>query len=201
MTFLKFLTTKIFFKQILYAIAFLIVFSFITLWWLKSTTNNGQQIEVPELAKLTLDQVEDVLDNADLRYEILDSANYNPEYPKYSVIEQIPKAGKYVKEERKIYLTLNPSGYVKIKVPNVLNKTLRQAEPTLLAMGFTIGKISKIPHQSDQVQQLRYKGQTLTPGTELSKTATIDIIIGDGSLNRAQEINEEDNTQEQDDAN
>ncbi len=186
MSFLKFVLSKAFLKQLLFAILALIVLSFLIMWWLKGTTNHGQRIEVPNLATLSLDKVEDALDEADLRYEILDSANYNPDYPKYSVIEQIPKAGKFVKENRKIYLTLNPSGYRKIKVPNVLGKTLRQAEPTLLAMGFQIGEISKRPHISDQVLEMRYAGDRLEPEYELQKTSVIDLIVGDGSLNRIQ---------------
>jgi beta-lactam-binding protein with PASTA domain len=190
MTFLKFLTTKAFLKQLLFAVLALIILSFLVLWWLRSTTNHGDTIEVPNLAKLSLDKVENILDDNDLRYEILDSANYNPEYPKYSVIEQIPKAGKFVKEDRKIYLTLNPSGYRKIKVPDVTSKTERQAVPTLLASGFEIGKISTRPHISDQVLEMRYNGVKLEPGTELQKTSKIDLIVGDGSRNRVQEFND-----------
>lgn len=191
MTFLKFLTTKAFVKQLLFAILAIIILCFLVLWWLRSTTNHGDTIEVPSLAKLSLDKVEDILDDNDLRYEILDSANYNPDYPKYSVIEQIPKAGKFVKEDRKIYLTLNPSGYRKIKVPDVTSKTERQAVPTLLASGFEIGKISTRPHISDQVLEMRYNGTKLEPGTELQKTSKIDLIIGDGSRNRVQEFNDD----------
>ncbi|HBY68387.1 MAG TPA: serine/threonine protein kinase [Flavobacteriaceae bacterium] len=190
MTFFRFLFTKVFLKQLLLAILALVVLSFLVMWWLKGTTNHGQKIEVPSLSKLSLDLVEDKLDEMDLRYEILDSANYNPDFPKYSVIEQIPKAGKFVKEDRKIYLYLNPSGYRKIQVPNVIGRTRRQAEPTLLAMGFEIGKISYRPDISDQVKELRYKGEKLEPGTENEKTAVIDLIVGDESLNRVQEEND-----------
>ena len=186
MTFIKFLTTKAFLKQLLLAVVALIILCFLVLWWLRSTTNHGQQIEVPSLAKLSLDKVEDVLDEQDLNYEILDSANYNPDFPKYSVIEQIPKAGKYVKEDRKIYLYLNPSGYRRIKIPNILSKTERQAVPTLLASGFQIGKISKRPHISDQVLEMRYNGVKIEVGDELQKTSKIDLIVGDGSKNRVQ---------------
>ena len=191
MTFFRFLFTKAFLKQLLLAVLALVVLSFLVMWWLKATTNHGQKIEVPSLSKLSLDLVEDKLDELDLRYEILDSANYNPDFPKYSVIEQIPKAGKYVKEDRKIYLYLNPSGYRKIQVPDVIGRTRRQAEPTLLAMGFEIGKISYRPDISDQVKELRYKGEKLEPGTEIQKTAVIDLIVGDESLNRVQELNDE----------
>jgi beta-lactam-binding protein with PASTA domain len=187
MTFFQFLFTKEFLKQLLLALLVLVVLSFVIMWWLRATTNHGQKIEVPNLAKLSLDKVEETLDELDLTYEILDSANYNPEYPKFSVIEQIPKAGKNVKEDRKIYLYLNPSGYRKVEIPNVVGRTRRQAEPTLLAMGFEIGKISYRPHISDQVLELRHQGKKLEPGDELQKTSVIDLIVGDESYNRVQE--------------
>jgi len=192
MSFLKFLFTKAFLKQLLYAVLAMIVLSFLMLWWLRSTTNHGQQIEVPDLAKMDLMKAEDKLYELDLRYEVLDSANYNPEYPKYSVIEQIPKTGSFVKENRKIYLTLNPSGYRKIVIPPVVGKTKRQAEPTLKAIGFNIGKISTRRYiAKDEVLELRHKGSKVEPGDELPKTAVIDLIIGDGSGSLRQQENEE----------
>ncbi len=187
MTFFQFIFSKAFVKQLLLAILALVVLSFLLLWWLGFTTNHNQKIEVPNLSKMSLDKVEEMLDDMDLRYEILDSANYNPDYPKFSVIDQIPKAGKFVKEDRKIYITLNPSGYRKIVVPDILGRTRRQAEPTLLAMGFIIGKVSFRPHISDQVLELRYNGERLDPGTELQKTSIIDLIVGDGSENMLRE--------------
>lgn len=182
MSFFKFLFTKFFLRQLLYAGLVLIVVSFLILWWLRISTNHGQQIEVPDLAKFSLDSVEEILNDNNLRYEILDSANYNPDFPKYSVIDQIPKAGKFVKEDRKIYLYLNPSGYRKVVVPPVEGKTKRQAEPTLLAMGFKVGRITYRPYiAKDEVLELRYKGEKLEPGTELQITSVIDLVLGDGS--------------------
>ncbi|MBK5213877.1 MAG: PASTA domain-containing protein [Flavobacteriaceae bacterium] len=186
MTFFQFVFSKAFLKQLLLAIVALLILAFLILWWLRISTNHNERIEVPNLAKMSLDKVEEKLDEMDLRYEILDSANYNPDFPKYSVIEQIPKPGKFVKEDRKLYLTLNPSGYRKIEVPDVLGRTRRQAEPTLLAMGFKIGKISYRPHISDNVLEMRYKGEKLDPGTPLQKTSIIDLIVGDESQNRIQ---------------
>jgi beta-lactam-binding protein with PASTA domain len=194
MTFFQFVFSKAFLKQLLLAIVALLVLAFLILWWLRISTNHNETVEVPNLAKLSLDKVEETLDEMDLRYEILDSANYNPDYPKYSVIEQIPKPGKFVKEDRKLYLTLNPSGYRKIEVPDVLGRTRRQAEPTLLAMGFKIGKISYRPHISDNVLEMRYKGEKLEVGTPLQKTSVIDLIVGDESLNRIQ--TEDDSSEE-----
>ncbi len=186
MTFFQFVFTKTFVRQLLLAIVALLVLAFLILWWLRFSTNHNEMIEVPNLAKMSLEKVEEKLDEMDLRYEILDSANYNPDFPKFSVIEQIPKPGKFVKEDRKLYLTLNPSGYGKIEVPDVLGRTRRQVEPTLLAMGFKIGKISYRPHISDNVLEMRYKGEKLDPGTPLQKTSVIDLIVGDQSESRIQ---------------
>jgi beta-lactam-binding protein with PASTA domain len=186
MTFFNFIRSKEFLKQLLYAGLAIVVLVFVLLWWLRSTTNHNQKIEVPNLAKLSIDKVEGVLNELDLRYEVLDSANFNPEYPRFSIIEQIPGPGKYVKEDRKIYLTINPSGYRKVRVPEVLGITARQAKPTLLALGFQVGKLSKRPHISDHVLEMRYKGEILEPGAEIPKTSIVDLIVGDGSKSRVQ---------------
>jgi beta-lactam-binding protein with PASTA domain len=190
MSFIKFLFSKAFLRQLLIALGVLVILVFGMLFWLKSSTNHNQKIRVPSLAKMSLTEAQEKLDEIDLRIEILDSSNYNPEFPKYSVIEQIPKAGEYVKENRKIYLTLNRSGYVFLKIPEVVGKTRRQAEPTLLSMGFKIGKITRKPYIAlDEVLELQYKGKKISPGDELQKTSVIDLVLGDGEgeLKRVEE--------------
>lgn len=183
MSFIKFLFSKTFLIQVVLAIIALVLIGFITVEWLEYSTNHKQRIEVPLLSKLKLDQVDTRLEAMDLRREILDSANYNPEYPPYTVIEQTPRAGKYVKENRKIYLTLNPSGYRKIEIPkNLIRHTRRNVEATLRSLGFEIGSVTYKPDVAkDAVLELRYKGEELEAGTKLMKTSKIDLILGDGS--------------------
>ena len=179
----RFIFSKTFLIQLVLAVIVLVVLVFLTMRWLDYSTNQDERIEVPDLAKMNLNTVEDQLDELDLRFEILDSANFNPDYPKYSVIDQVPEPGKFVKENRKIYLTLNPSGYQKIQIPdNLIRKTRRQVEPTLLSLGFEIGEITYKPDIADDaVLELRHEGQLLEPGDELMKTSVIDMVLGDGS--------------------
>jgi len=196
MSFIKFLFSKTFLRQSLIALGVLVILIFGMLFWLKSSTNHNQKIRVPSLAKMSLTEAQEKLDEIDLRIEILDSSNYNPEFPKYSVIEQIPKAGEYVKENRKIYLTLNRSGYVFLKIPEVVGKTRRQAEPTLVSMGFEIGKITRKPYIAlDEVLELRHNGKRISPGDELQKTSVIDLVLGDGEGGLKNEIETENKEQ------
>ena len=122
------------------------------------------------------------LEDNNLVMQIQDSANFNPKYPKFSVIEQDPSAGEKVKENRKIYLTLNPSGYRKVLVPDLRQRTLRQAKPTLEALGFEVGSLTYIDNiGKDMVLKMSYKGQPISTGTMLPKTSRIDLVLGNGN--------------------
>ena len=181
MGFFKFIFSKVFLKQLLLALLVLVLLVFGLLYWLRASTNHDQRIAVPDLSKMSLGLVEQELENADLNYVVIDSSNYNPDFPTFSVIEQNPAAGKFVKEGRKIYLVLNPSGYRKIEIPELVGRTQRQVEPTLLALGFKIGKIDYRDHiSSDEVLELRHDGKTLKVGDALRKTSVIDLVVGNG---------------------
>lgn len=199
MSFFKFLFSKAFLIQLGLAILALVIVAFLALQWLEFSTNQDQRIEVPDLSKQSLDVVEDRLAELDLRYEILDSANFNPDYPRYAVIEQVPQPGKHVKENRKIYLTLNPSGYRKVAVPDLIRRTRRQVEPTLRSLGFEVGDITEKPDIGTDVLELRHKGRLVEPGDELMKTSVIDLVVGDGSGRyRGEDEDEEDDFEEND---
>lgn len=181
MQIIKFITSKVFLKQLIIAIVAIIVLCFFVLLWLKSYTSHGEFVKVPELKGKTLDVVGIELKDNDLSMVVQDSANYNPRYAKYSVIEQQPIAGALVKENRKIYLVLNPSGYKKVEVPNIIRRTIRQAKPNLEALGFTIGEITFVDDiGKDEVIQIKHKGKRIKAGVMLEKTSKIDLVLGNG---------------------
>lgn len=184
MKLIKFIFSKVFLIQLILALLVIVVFVFGTLKYLDITTNHNETIEVPDLSKFELDIVDKKLEEMNLRREVLDSANFNPDYPPYSVLDQVPKPGKQVKSNRKIYLTLNPSGYIDVEIPkNLIRKTRRQVEPTLIALGFKIGEIIERPDiAKGAVLELRHDGKELKAGDFLPKTSTIDLVVGDGSL-------------------
>ena len=173
--------SKVFFKQIVLAVIAVVVICFAILKWLNVTTNHNEFIIVPNLKGKSLETVKIELRNHKLDFKLQDSANFNPKYPRFSVIEQSPVAGTKVKENRKIYLIINPSGYRKVAVPNIVKRTFRQAKPTLEALEFKVGKITYIDDiGKDVVLDMSYKDKTLKPGTLLPLLSTIDLILGNG---------------------
>ena len=158
MSLIKFLSSKVFFKQLILAVIVLIVLCFLILKWLDYRTNHGSFVTVPDLSGKS--------------------------------VAQYPLAGSQVKEDRKIYLILNPSGYRKVEVPIVVGRTFRQAKPTLEAIGFEVGNISYIDDiGKDEVQSISFEGHEIKAGDLLPMTSKIDMVLGNG--NRVLEDEEE----------
>ncbi|MEE9408650.1 MAG: PASTA domain-containing protein [Polaribacter sp.] len=185
MSIVQFLKSKSFFKQVAIAIVCLLAFIFILKYWLGVSTNHSQKIQVPDLQKLSLDEVQRKLKELNLDFKVIDSASFNPDYPKKSVIEQTPEAGDFVKEKRKIYLTLNPSKYRDVTIPDLNGKTKRQATSHLRSIGFNIGTNPTLVRDigKDVVRGLRYNGKILNHGDKLPLNSIIDMVLGDGRGN------------------
>lgn len=181
--FFNFLKSKTFFIQLGLAVLVLIITVFIVLRYLNSTTNHGEFVEVPDFSKKSVMDMRKSIEEAGLRYEVLDSANYNPDYPRFSIIEQNPTAGSKVKENRKIYFTVNPSGYKKVTVPKIIQVTKRNASSMLKAVGLDVQRVTYVDELGkDMVYQIKFKGKYIKPGDKLPKTSKIELICGNGSI-------------------
>lgn len=125
----------------------------------------------------------EVAENASLRYEVLDSTNYNPDYPRFSILDQNPPAGTKVKENRKIYFTVNPSGYKKVTIPNIIQVTRRNATSMLRAVGLDVQRVTYIDELGkDMVYRMKFKGKYIKPGDKLPKTSKIELECGNGVI-------------------
>ena len=181
MQLLQYFKSKIFIRTLITMLVCVIIGVFLLKLFLNFRTHHDQKIEVPSLAKMSLDDTERTLSNLKLNFVVIDSASFNPNYPPKSVIEQDPEAGDFVKVNRKIYLTLNPSNYRNIAIPDILNKTKRQVETHLKSIGFRIGEYYYIPDLGrNVVRKIQFKGKDLEPGDLIPKNSAIDLVLGDG---------------------
>ncbi len=187
--FFKFLTSKTLLIQLGLALVASIVLVFVLLNWMKNTTNHGEFVEVPDFSKMSVMDMRKAIEVSDLRYEVLDSANYNPDYPRFSIIDQDPKAGNKVKQNRKIYFTVNPSGYKTVTVPNVIQVTQRNAASMLRAVGLDVQRTTYIDQiGKDMVYYIKHKGKQIKPGDKLPKTSKVELICGNGSVGERAQV-------------
>lgn len=181
--FLSFLTSKTFLIQLGLALLVSGVLIFLSMQWLKSTTDHGEFVQVPDLSKKSVTEMRDVLALMDLRYEVVDSANFDPQFPRFSIIEQNPAAGSKVKKNRKIYVTVNPSGYKKVSVPDIIQVTRRNATSMLRAVGLDVDKVTYIDELGkDMVYRIRFEGKYIKPGDKLARTSSVELVCGNGTV-------------------
>lgn len=178
----EFFKSKVFLKQIAIAVVVVLLLLFGLIKWLDVTTKHHQKIEVPDLSRLTLEEVQLVLDELTLRAEIIDSTNYNPDFPPLSVIEQNPEPGDMVKENRRIYLKINRPTYQNIAVPNVLRMPRRNAEATLKAVGFRVGDKPTYVKDiaKDVVRGIYFDGKLIEVDEKLPRNSILNLKLGDG---------------------
>ncbi|MCW5517737.1 PASTA domain-containing protein [Muriicola sp. Z0-33] len=181
--FFNFLKSRAFLINLGLALLAVVILTFGALQWLKSSTNHGEFVEVPDLSKMSVMDMRKIIEEADLRYEVVDSANFNPEYPRFSIIEQNPPAGNKVKQNRKIYVTVNPSGYKKVTVPNIIQVTQRNATSMLRAVGLDVQRVTYIDQLGkDMVYYVKFKGKRINEGDKLPKTSKVELVCGNGSI-------------------
>jgi len=192
--FFNFLKSKTFLIQLGLAAVAVLVLVFVALQWLKSTTNHGEFVEVPDFSKMSVSEMREAVEDAGLRYQVLDSSEYNPDYPRFSILEQNPPAGNKVKSNRKIYFTVNPSGYKKVSVPDIIQVTQRNATSMLRAVGLDVERVTYIDELGkDMVYNMKYKGKYLSPGDRLPKTSKVELICGNGTIPGSAKVQAESN--------
>ena len=105
----------------------LVLIFFLLRWGLDSYTFHDQQIEVPSLIGLDLEETQIVTAEQKLSWQVLDSSEYNYAFGDSKVWDQYPRAGSRVKEGRAIKLTVNPVREPMIQLPDLIEKTIRRA--------------------------------------------------------------------------
>lgn len=181
--FFLFLKSRTFLVNLGLAAAVLIFLGFLAMQWLESSTHHGEFVRVPDLAKMSVPDMRRTLEEAGLRYEVVDSANYDPDFPRFSIKEQDPLAGSQVKVNRKIYVTVNPSGYKKVTIPEIIQVTQRNAASMLRAVGLDIDKVTYIDELGkDMVYHIKFQGKYINPGDKLPKTSRIELVCGNGTI-------------------
>ena len=188
MNFLKFLLTKQFLRHLGLALAIGIVALLVTLIWLRVYTHHGQAIIVPDLAGLTLEEVDDVTAARHLRYEIVDSV-YSSQMPRGTVIKQNPRASSAVKKNRKIFLTLNATNPEMVNMPRLVGLSIRQARLALQNAGLELGKIEYRPDFAENnVLQQKHADSVINEGVDIRKGEVIDLVLGMGVSNELTRI-------------
>lgn len=177
----NFIWSKRFLKQILIIIGVYLLVIFATIWYLKSFTNHGEKITVPNLIGKNIRTVKGQLEGLNLKFEVLDSI-YDPSKLEGTVLFQNPGptslTSVFVKEERTIRLRVSKRSRM-VEMPQLVDKSQRFAESILRNRGFRFKVEYKTTTEADgAVMSQQYNGKEIAAKTKLPIGSTIKIVVG-----------------------
>lgn len=180
MNFFKIIFSKAFIINLLVIVVVAIISFFGIFIYLDSYTKKGEALTVPDFTGYNLQQVRKKCIEMKLNYQVADSV-YKAGVPYFTVLEQNPKPISKVKENRTIYLTISTDKPPKVKLPNILEVSLRRATKMLQTSGIEIGELIYEPYfASNLVLKVKKDGRIIEPGMLIKKGSKVDLVLGDG---------------------
>ena len=148
--------------------------------WLDSYTHHGEAITVPDFSHIKIEELDRFIADKNLKYHIIDSV-FNAKVPAGVVIKQDPEKKSLVKQNRIIYLTVSAKLPPLVKMPSLVDASLRQALALLEAYGLKAGKRE---YRQDAcvncVLEQSIKGKKIEVGKMIPKGSVINLVLGKG---------------------
>ncbi len=194
MKIIKFIFSKFFWINLLLAFAALYGVFYYTMDNLDKYTNHNIKIEVPNLLGIQINDLNDTLEELELRYEIRDSI-YSENHPMGMIIQQDPKPHSdnfpnYIKPNRNLYLTIVKRQEIYKTIPdlmsNVYSKNIGKSKLEIL--GFKVDLEIRNHKDRDKVLEIRFDDQIVKAGRKLLKGSTLKLIYGSGDKGKPIEL-------------
>jgi beta-lactam-binding protein with PASTA domain len=151
--------------------------------YLPGITNHGETVTVPDISGMQLEELDEFLLTRNLRYEISDSS-YSDAHPPLTILKQYPHAGARVKENRKIFISINSVTPPTVPLPDLVDGSLINAEAMLRGNELKRGNIELVRGPFlNLVKEMKYRGHTIEAGTRIPKGSVIDLVVEDGGSN------------------
>lgn len=188
MTLKEFFKSKLFKQNALAAVGISILLIVLTMLFLRIYTDHGDSVAIPDLKGKSSREVSTLLDNLDLRFQIRDSV-YSNEVAPGTVLDQFPKPGMKVKENRTIFITICALTQVKIPMPQLTDISYRQAINLIESSGLIAGNIEYKPSEfPNLVLEQKTEGRRIRVGEMIAKGSVVDLVLGSDSNGETSEV-------------
>lgn len=178
MSFTRFLTSRTFLVNIIVAAVLLAIIIFATMKGLEKYTRHGQSYPVPEFIGMLPTEAKQIAQQQNLKVKVVDSLFLEEAAPG-AVVDQIPRPGHGVKQNRTIFLTINSTQPETVTLPQLTDISFRQAQVLIENSGLQVGNISYRPSEYDNlVLNVQIDSTDIKPGEQLAKGTPVDLIVG-----------------------
>jgi serine/threonine-protein kinase len=131
---------------------------------------------VPSVLNKDINSARNILQNTGLKMEIIDEPFLGGDDNLY-VIRQDPPPGSEVKKNRTVEVEVRETR-ASNQVPNLIGKTVPEAEDILSDLGYNIGNVAYSMHH--QLSKGKIIAQNPNPGESIRGNGTINILVSKG---------------------
>jgi eukaryotic-like serine/threonine-protein kinase len=181
-----FFKSKVFFKNLVAYLAFVLLLFIGLSIFLGSYTRPGQTFDVPDFVgdKVNIQDIDLYLKDIPLQYEVVETV-FRTDLPEGTVFFQQPgptaRTGMQVKKNRSIKLRVSTRSKM-VEMPDLAGKaSLRFAEQKLVNRGLKVTiEYVYIAEGKNQVLEQKFNGKRIEPGTIVPFGAKIVLVVSKG---------------------
>jgi beta-lactam-binding protein with PASTA domain len=178
---LAFFGSRMFLMNLVYGLFALVLFFGGSYLWLDTYTRHNESVAVPNMTGKSLFESMDQLESQGFRVKISDSSTYDPKRKPGLILDQDPLPGTRVKDGRTLYFSITRKTPPEVKMPSLVDNSLRQAEATLHAFGLVRGEVILKPDLAkNAVLEMQVNGKKVDPGFKVDKGTVVDLVVGQG---------------------
>ena len=184
---LDYLTSRTFLKNIGLMLLFVFLIIFSIFQWLKIYTNHGQRLLLENYVDINIDEA--IIDAERNKFQLIvnDSAHIVGK-PGGIILNQNPKGGSFIKENRKIYVTItkyNPDMINLSDLPRLYGEDykMKSTELNSRQLRTVVKEMKYDPLSNSTIMEVWYNGEIIVDqkgkkeGVEIEKGGTLDIVI------------------------
>jgi len=169
---------KWFWKHLLAAFIIAAVLLTGAMIFLNVATKHNQELTVPDLSNLSLEEAREVASAADMVIDVTDSV-YVKRMKRGAVFRQNPMAGSKVKSGRRIALTINAVNAKQTTMPDLVGLSTRQARKVLSSRGLILGRLVYVQDMAtNNVLKQLHGNREIEAGSMIESESVIDLVVG-----------------------
>lgn len=133
-------------------------------------------IRVPSVVDMELDAARQVLYKTGLKMLTIEDSTFQ-QGEQYIVVAQKPSAGASLKKNRTVEVEIRTASVYR-QIPNLIGKTIAEAEALLLEYGYQVGEVAYTLHQ--KLPEGKIIAQTPPAGENKAIDGKVNILVSKG---------------------
>lgn len=172
-------------KMCLLALVIVLVMLLVVVKFLDLYTHHGDEVKVPDIRGMYVDEAEIYLQQSGLNLVVIDSTfTTSGKYKTHgTIIEQNPPADANTKNGSVVYTVILSKKNRQVVLPDLHDLSYRQAQVTLRTLNINVDDVQYRPSEyAGLVLGAKYRGEEVEAGFKIPEGSGVVLIVGENGM-------------------